>query len=144
VSEGSEVDAHGRTALPDVFAAGDVSTPFDPRFGVHARTEHWDAAAWQGAAAAKAMLGEEAGMPPLPSFWSDQYGVRIQSVGHPHLADAVLVEGDPRSRDFEAVFTRAGVPVAGLTVARPRAIPALRRQIEAGHQAAREQEEVVA
>jgi NADPH-dependent 2,4-dienoyl-CoA reductase/sulfur reductase-like enzyme len=141
---GVEVDVHGRTALPEVFVAGDASIPFDPRFGVHARTEHWDAAAWQGAAAAKAMLGEEAGMPPLPSFWSDQYGVRIQSVGHPHLADSVLVEGDPASRDFEAVFIREGAPVAGLTVARPRAIPALRKRIEAGHQAAREQEEVPA
>ncbi len=141
---GVEVDVHGRTALPDVFAAGDASIPFDPRFGAHARTEHWDAAAWQGAAAAKAMLGEEPGTPPLPSFWSDQYGLRIQSVGHPHLADAVAVEGDPAGRDFEAVFLRGGSPVAGLAAGRPRAIPALRKQIEAAHQAAREQEEVPA
>ncbi|HEX6455794.1 MAG TPA: FAD-dependent oxidoreductase [Solirubrobacterales bacterium] len=139
---GVEVDPHGRTALPDVFAAGDASVPFDPRFGVNARTEHWDAAAWQGAAAAKAMLGEEPGRPPLPSFWSDQYGVRIQSVGHPHLADAVEFEGDPQGRDFEAVLLREGVPVAGLAVGRPRAIPALRKRIEAGHQAASEQKEV--
>jgi NADPH-dependent 2,4-dienoyl-CoA reductase/sulfur reductase-like enzyme len=141
---GVEVDPHGRTALPGVFAAGDASIPFDPRWGAHARTEHWDAAAWQGAAAAKAMLGEEPGTPPLPSFWSDQYGVRIQSVGHPHLGDAVAIEGDPAGRDFEAVFVRQGRPVAGLTVGRPRAIPALRKRIEAVHQAAREEEEVPA
>jgi len=141
---GVEVDPHGRTALPGVFAAGDVSIPFDPRWGAHARTEHWDAAAWQGAAAAKAMLGEEPGTPPLPSFWSDQYGVRIQSVGHPHLGDTVAIEGDPAGRDFEAVFVREGKPVAGLTVGRPRAIPALRKRIEAAHQAAREEEEVPA
>jgi NADPH-dependent 2,4-dienoyl-CoA reductase/sulfur reductase-like enzyme len=141
---GVEVDVHGRTALPDVFAAGDASIPFDPRFRTHARTEHWDAAAWQGAAAAKAMLGEEAGRPPLPSFWSDQYGLRIQSVGHPHLADAVTVDGDPAARDFEAVFLRDGNPVAGLAVGRPRAIPALRKRIETTHQAARDQEEVPA
>ena len=141
---GVEVDPGGRTALPGVFAAGDASLPFDPRFGVHARTEHWDAAAWQGAAAARAMLGEEPGTPPLPSFWSDQYGVRIQSVGHPHLADAVAVEGDPATRDFEAVFVRETRPVAGLTVGRPRAIPALRKQIEAAHQATREEKEIPA
>jgi NADPH-dependent 2,4-dienoyl-CoA reductase/sulfur reductase-like enzyme len=141
---GVEVDSHGRTSLPDVFAAGDASVPFDPRFHAHARTEHWDAAAWQGAAAAKAMLGEDPGTPPLPSFWSDQYGVRIQSVGHPHLADSVLVEGDPGSRDFEAVFVREGKPVAGLAVGRPRAIPTLRKRIEASHQAAHEQKEAVA
>ena len=78
----------GAPRLPGVFAAGDASVPFDPRFGAHARTEHWDAAAWQGAAAAQAMLGEYPGTPPLPSFWSDQYGLRIQYVGHAHRADA--------------------------------------------------------
>jgi NADPH-dependent 2,4-dienoyl-CoA reductase/sulfur reductase-like enzyme len=143
-ASGVEVDSGGRTGVPDVFAAGDASIPFDHRFGAHARTEHWDAAAWQGAAAARAMLGEEPGAPPLPSFWSDQYGVRIQCVGHPHHGEAVLVEGDPAARDFEAVFVRDGRPVAGLTVGRPRAIPALRKRIEAGHRPASDQEEVAA
>lgn len=133
---GVEVDIHGRTAIPDVFAAGDASIPLDPRFGAHARTEHWDAAAWQGAAAAKAMLGIDPGTPPLPSFWSDQYGTRIQSVGHPHLADSVVIEGDTAERCFEAVMLRRGMPVAGLAVGRPRSIPALRKRIEAGHRAA--------
>lgn len=141
---GVKVDVCGRTGLPDVYAAGDASIPFDPRFGAHARTEHWDAAAWQGAAVAKAMLGEYAGTPPLPSFWSDQYGLRIQSVGHPHHADSVLVDGDPSDRDFEVIFLRAGVPVAGLAVGRPRAIPALRKRIEGGDRFAPETKEVVA
>jgi hypothetical protein len=91
------------------------------------------------------MLGEYPGTPPLPSFWSDQYGLRIQYVGHAHLADAVLVEGDPGERDFEAVFTRSGVPVAGLAVARPRSIPALKKVIDHGHFPAQAlREEVVA
>ncbi len=141
---GVEVDSGGRTGVPDVFAAGDASIPYDHRFGAHARTEHWDAAAWQGAAVARAMLGEEPGVPPLPSFWSDQFGVRIQCVGHPHHGESVLVEGNPTDRDFEAVFVRDGHPVAGLTVARPRAIPALRKRIEAGHSAASDKEEVAA
>ena len=139
---GVQVDTCGRTTLPDVFAAGDASIPFDPRFGVHSRTEHWDAAAWQGAAVAKTILGEYPGTPPLPSFWSDQYGLRVQSVGHPHLADAVTLDGDPAQRDFEALFTRAGIPVAGLAVGRPRAIPTLRRQIEGGDRFAAEKEVV--
>ena len=96
-SPGSAPTPRAAPALPGVFAAGDASLPFDPRFGAHARTEHWDAAAWQGAAVAQAMLGEYPGTPPLPSFWSDQYGLRIQYVGHAHHADAVVVEGDPGS-----------------------------------------------
>ena len=141
---GVEVDSGGRTGVPDVFAAGDASIPYDHRFGAYTRTEHWDAAAWQGAAVARAMLGEETGIPPLPSFWSDQFGVRIQCVGHPHHGETVLVEGDPADRDFEAVFVRDGRPVAGLAVARPRAIPALRKRIEACHSGASGKEEVAA
>jgi 3-phenylpropionate/trans-cinnamate dioxygenase ferredoxin reductase component len=129
---GVRVDTCGRTRTPHVFAAGDACLPFDPRYGIHSRTEHWDAAAWQGAAAARAMLGEYAGTPPLPSFWSDQYGVRIQCVGHPHFADGMVLDGALAERNFEALFMRAGVPVAGIAVGRPRAIPALRRQIEGG------------
>jgi NADPH-dependent 2,4-dienoyl-CoA reductase/sulfur reductase-like enzyme len=87
------------------------------------------------------MLGEYPGTPPLPSFWSDQYGLRIQYVGHAHRADAVVVEGDSEDRDFEAVFTRSGVPVAGLTVERPRSIPALKKRIENGHWPAKTREE---
>ena len=141
---GVRVDTAGRTSLPGVFAAGDASIPFDPRYGVHARTEHWDAAAWQGAAVAKAMLGEYPGTPPLPSFWSDQYGLRIQSVGHPHLGDAIVVEGDPAARDFEAVFLRSGVTVAGLAVGRPRAIPVLRKRIEGADRFAPDPKEAAA
>jgi NADPH-dependent 2,4-dienoyl-CoA reductase/sulfur reductase-like enzyme len=138
------VDACGRTSVPDVFAAGDASLPFDPRHGCYSRTEHWGAAAWQGSAAARAMLGEDTGTPPpLPSFWSDQYGIRIQCVGHPHLADSAVIEGSPPDRDFEALLTRSGVPVAGLAVGRPRAIPAFRELIETSDPLASERKEAV-
>jgi NADPH-dependent 2,4-dienoyl-CoA reductase/sulfur reductase-like enzyme len=90
------------------------------------------------------MLGDYPGVPPLPSFWSDQYGLRIQYVGHAHHADAVVVEGSPGERDFEAVFTRGGAPVAGLVVGRPRAIPALKKRIDNGHWPAKNREEAAA
>jgi 3-phenylpropionate/trans-cinnamate dioxygenase ferredoxin reductase subunit len=140
---GIPTDTACRTRVPDIFAAGDASLPFDPRFGAHARTEHWDAAAWQGAAAAQAMLGTYPGTPPLPSFWSDQYGSRIQYVGHAHHADDVVIDGDPDGRDFEAVFTQDGRPIAALAVGRPQSIPKLRKTIEHGHWPALDREEVV-
>lgn len=132
-TDGVKTDAAGRTRLPDVYAAGDAAASFDPRLGVHARAEHWDAAAWQGAAVARSMLGDYPGTPPLPSFWSDQYDVRIQYVGHAGRADGVYIEGDPGERDFTAVFTQGAVPVAGVAVGRPRSIPRLRDKIERGH-----------
>jgi NADPH-dependent 2,4-dienoyl-CoA reductase/sulfur reductase-like enzyme len=129
-TDGVVTDHAGRTSIPDVFAAGDVVRGFDHRVGEHRRTEHWDAAARQGMAAARAMLGEEPEPGPLPSFWSDQYGLRIQYVGHADLADEARVEGDPGDRDFAVVYTREGRPVGALTVDSPRAFARLRKQIE--------------
>jgi NADPH-dependent 2,4-dienoyl-CoA reductase/sulfur reductase-like enzyme len=118
---GIPVDASARTARPGVYAAGDATG-----------AQHWEAAVRQGTDAARAMLGLEPGPAAPPYFWSDQYGVRIQCVGHPRGAEAVLVEGDQRARDFTAVFHRGRTPVAALLVGRPAALPAMRRLI-AGH-----------
>jgi hypothetical protein len=79
----------------------------------------------------------------LPSFWSDQYGIRIQCVGHPHLADTVAIDGSPADRDFEALLSRDGMPVAGLAVGRPRAIPVLRQLIETSDPHASDRKEPV-
>jgi NADPH-dependent 2,4-dienoyl-CoA reductase/sulfur reductase-like enzyme len=129
-TDGVLTDHAGRSSIPDVYAAGDVASSFDHRAGAHTRTEHWDAAARQGTAAAKAMLGEEPDRGPLPSFWSDQYGMRIQYAGHAGLADDSHTEGDPAERDFAVIYTRDEQPVAALAVGRPRAFARLRKQIE--------------
>ncbi|MFN8111835.1 MAG: FAD-dependent oxidoreductase [Solirubrobacterales bacterium] len=129
---GIATDAAGRTGIPHVWAAGDVSRPFDPRLFDHVRTELWDAASRQGVAVATAIVGEPPRPPALPSFWSDQYGLRIQYVGHAEGADEVRISGEPGDRDFHVLYQRAGRPVAALTVDRPRELAALRRLIESG------------
>ncbi|MFP5361305.1 MAG: NAD(P)/FAD-dependent oxidoreductase [Thermoleophilia bacterium] len=117
---GVAIDAGARTALDDVFAAGDA-----------AGGAHWEAAARQGAAAAHSMLGLAAPRAGHASFWSDQYATRIQLLGDPRGATALQIDGDPRSRDFTALYVRGGLVVAGLLAGRPRALPALRTQL--GH-----------
>jgi 3-phenylpropionate/trans-cinnamate dioxygenase ferredoxin reductase subunit len=129
--DGVAVDAAGRTALPAIFAAGDASRPFDARLRAHVRTEHWEAAGRQGAAAARAMLGLAPGPVAVPSFWSDQHGVRIQYLGHAHGADGLHIDGDVGARDFTATFTERDRPIAALIVGRPHALPELRRRIHA-------------
>ena len=127
---GVEVDEAGRTTIADVYAAGDVARPFDPRLGAHVRTEHWEAAARLGAAAARAMLGLDAPTAPLASFWSNQYDIRFQYLGYAAEADAMSIDGDPQTRDYSVVWTRSGHPVAALLAGRPRQMPALRNAIE--------------
>jgi NADPH-dependent 2,4-dienoyl-CoA reductase/sulfur reductase-like enzyme len=132
VLHGVTVDPHGRTELPNVLAVGDAAATFDPIAGGHVPGSHWEAAGRQGVRAARVMLGLDPGGAPLTSFWTDQYGIRIQYLGHARLADAVTVEGDPQARNFTATFTRTRRAVAALLVDRPRSLPAARKQIENG------------
>ena len=127
---GIPVDATGRTAIPHIYAAGDAAKHLDPRLGGHVRTEHWEAAARQGAAAARAMLGLAVPPPSTPSFWSDQHGIRIQYIGHAHGADEIRIDGDPQARDFTATFIDSGRPIGALLIGRPHALPEIRRQID--------------
>jgi NADPH-dependent 2,4-dienoyl-CoA reductase/sulfur reductase-like enzyme len=131
---GVHVDPHGRTAIPDVFAAGDAAATYDAEHRSHVPGSHWEAAGRQGARAAKAMLGLEPGDAPVTSFWTDQYGIRIQYLGRARLADRVELDGDPATRNFTAIFSRAGRPVAALLVDRPRSLPAARKLIQHGGQ----------
>jgi 3-phenylpropionate/trans-cinnamate dioxygenase ferredoxin reductase component len=126
---GAAIDGRGRTAAPGVFAAGDAAAVFDPHARRHVPGGHWESAARQGAQAAKAMLGLQPAPIQPHSFWSDQYGTRIQQVGHSRLADRISIEGDPAARDFMALYTRADRPVAALLVGRPHALPEVRRLI---------------
>ena len=118
-------------AAPDVVAAGDVARWPNPLFGHSMRVEHWTNAAEQGAAAARNLLvGPEAAEPfaPVPYFWSDQYGVKIQYVGHAAPDDALeVVEGSVEERRFVAIYGREGRLTAALAFDRPRALMAYRR-----------------
>ena len=126
------VDGAGRTAAEDILAAGDAAAAFNPGVGRHVPGSHWEAAGRQGARAARTMLGLAPGPAPLTSFWSDQYGIRIQYLGRARAADAVTIDGEPAARNFTATFVRAGRPVAALLVDRARSLPAFRALIEKG------------
>jgi NADPH-dependent 2,4-dienoyl-CoA reductase/sulfur reductase-like enzyme len=128
-ASGVATDELGRTALPNVYAAGDAAAVYDPFLERNVLAGHWEAAARQGVQVAGAILDREPAPPPLSSFWSDQYGKRIQYLGHAPLADAVSIDGDPGQRDFVAHYTRGGELVGALVVGRPRAVGQLRERL---------------
>jgi 3-phenylpropionate/trans-cinnamate dioxygenase ferredoxin reductase component len=121
----------------DVFCAGDVATwPHPLAGGAHVRVEHWTNAAEQGT-----LVGRNAVVAPeerraytaVPSFWSDQYDVKIQVVGLPRQAQEVrVVEAAPEGDRFVAVGVRDGHVVAGLAFNGARRLPWYRRQIGEG------------
>ena len=128
-ASGIPTDAGGRSELAGVYAAGDAAAFHDAFLGRHALSGHWEAAGRQGVAVAHAIAGQPLPPTALSSFWSDQYGLRINYLGHAGLADAVEIEGDPDGRDFLALYTRAGEPVAALSVGRPQALGELRERL---------------
>lgn len=108
----------GDAADVPVVAAGDVARWWHPLYERHLRTEHWDDAGRQGAAAARTLLaGRDRAdtYDELPYFWSDQYDVKVQMLGVPTGYDAVeFVEGDPDSWEFVAAYGRNGHTIAVL------------------------------
>jgi 3-phenylpropionate/trans-cinnamate dioxygenase ferredoxin reductase component len=125
---GIETDAVGRTRVDSVYACGDVAAAWHPLLGRHVRVEHWSDAAAQGAVVAHAVLGEPPPPRPLPYFWSDQFGLRLQYVGHAPTWASVELDGGPA--EFRAVYSDAeGRPVAALLANRPRELPDLRREL---------------
>ena len=81
VDDGIVTDDRLRTCAPSVFAAGDVASVMHSHYGRRIRVEHWDAAAAQGAAVARSMLGKGQPYAKLPYFFSDQYDLGFEYVG---------------------------------------------------------------
>ncbi|MFJ6132321.1 NAD(P)/FAD-dependent oxidoreductase [Janibacter terrae] len=103
------VDASGRTSMPGVWAAGDVANQDHPQVDGRIRVEHFDSASKQASVAAQSMLGADASHSDPHWYWSDQFGMNLQGVGHPEPGDEMVVRGDIDSESFTAFFIRQGV-----------------------------------
>ena len=111
------VDAGLRTADPHVYAAGDVANHDHPLHG-RLRVEHWDTAIHQGRHAARSMLGDDEPYTRQPYFFTDQYDLGMEYVGHvgPDGYDEVVVRGDLADRVVTALWLRDDRVVAGMHV----------------------------
>ncbi len=124
LDDGVVCDAHCRSSIEWVFAAGDVARWYNPRYGRHMRVEHWTNAVGQGVAAARNLLAGTTGASnyhPVPTFWSDQHGVKIQFAGTAAAGDQVrVVHGSTDENRFVAFYGNRGSLSAVLTFRRPR------------------------
>jgi 3-phenylpropionate/trans-cinnamate dioxygenase ferredoxin reductase subunit len=114
VDDGVLVDAGLRTSAPAVFAIGDIASQAHPVLGRRIRVEHWDTAINQGKVAAHNLAGGDETYNALPYFFTDQYDLGMEYVGHASGDDEVVVHGDLSSREFRAFWTRAGRVVAAM------------------------------
>jgi 3-phenylpropionate/trans-cinnamate dioxygenase ferredoxin reductase subunit len=116
VDNGVVVDAALRSAVPDVYAAGDVASAFHPLYQRHVRVEHWANALNQGPAAARSMLGQDVSYDRVPYFFTDQYDLGMEYSGLGGPGDTVVCRGDVAGREFIAFWLADGRVTAGMNV----------------------------
>jgi 3-phenylpropionate/trans-cinnamate dioxygenase ferredoxin reductase subunit len=134
VSDGIVTTAALRTSDPDIFAAGDVASAFHPLLGTHIRVEHWASAVKQPAVAAASMLGQDASYEDLPYFYTDQYDLGMEYVGHVTDGyDQVVVRGDLEARQFIAFWLSGGRVKAGMNVNVWDVVESVKKLIRSGH-----------
>jgi 3-phenylpropionate/trans-cinnamate dioxygenase ferredoxin reductase subunit len=112
-SNGVDVDSLCRTSLPHIYAIGDCAA-HENRFadGRRIRLESVQNANDQANVAARAILGGEQRYDAVPWFWSNQFDLKLQTVGLSTGFDAAIVRGEPATRSFSIVYCREGHVIA--------------------------------
>jgi len=107
------VDGHCRTTLPDVFAIGDCAAHANAYAdGNVIRLESVQNAVDQAVTVAKTIMGGRNAYGAVPTFWSDQYDLKLKTVGLSLAHDSTILRGDPETRRFSVVYLRTGRVIA--------------------------------
>jgi 3-phenylpropionate/trans-cinnamate dioxygenase ferredoxin reductase subunit len=131
-ANGLDVDPYCRTSLPDVYAVGDCAAHASVwADGAVVRLESVQNANDMANTAARAICGEPQGYEALPWFWSNQYDLRLQTVGLGLGHDTTVLRGDPAGRSFSVVYLKGGVVIALDCVNRTRDYAQGRKLVEA-------------
>lgn len=129
---GVDVDENCRTSLDDVYAIGDCALHANPYAGGEIiRLESVQNANDMANTAARAIAGDPAPYDAVPWFWSNQYDLRLQTVGLSSGHDARVLRGDPATRSFSVVYLRHGQVAALDCVNATRDYAQGRRLVEA-------------
>jgi 3-phenylpropionate/trans-cinnamate dioxygenase ferredoxin reductase subunit len=130
-ANGVEVDEYCRTSLPDIYAIGDCALHVN-RYagGAVIRLESVQNAHDMAACAAKAICGDPQPYDALPWFWSNQYDLRLQTVGLSLGHDATVLRGEPKQRSFSVVYLKEGRVIALDCVNRTKDYAQGRRLVE--------------
>ena len=110
---GVEVDEFCRTSLPHVWAIGDCAAHANQfAEGAVIRLESVQNANDQATCVAKAIVGDPQPYKATPWFWSNQYDLKLQTVGLSTGHDATVLRGDPAARSFSVIYLKGGRMIA--------------------------------
>lgn len=110
---GVDVDVFGRTSLPHIYAVGDCAAHKNAfAGGARVRLESVQNANDQAKTAALHILGKEEPYNAVPWFWSNQYDLKLQTVGLSAGHDQTVLRGHPANRSFSIIYLKAGKVIA--------------------------------
>ncbi|MEG3166904.1 FAD-dependent oxidoreductase [Sphingomonas sp. LB3N6] len=110
---GVHVDDQCRTTLADIFAIGDCAAHVNAFAEGHViRLESVQNANDQATTVAKLLTGTPEPYHAVPWFWSNQYDLKLQTVGLSSGYDDAVLRGDPESRSFSLVYLKHGRVIA--------------------------------
>ena len=132
-ANGVLVDSQCRTSLADVFALGDCAAHANGfAEGEVIRLESVQNANDMAAVVAKSICGQDAAYRATPWFWSNQYDLKLQTVGLSAGHDEAVLRGDPAVRSFSVVYLKQGKVIALDCVNNVRDFSHGRRLVELG------------
>jgi 3-phenylpropionate/trans-cinnamate dioxygenase ferredoxin reductase subunit len=110
---GVDVDDMCRTNLPDIYAIGDCANHAN-RYanGAHVRLESVQNAHDQAKTVAGHICGQDQPYNVVPWFWSNQYDVKLQTIGFSLGYDEEICRGDPESNSFSVIYRLDGKVIA--------------------------------
>jgi len=118
VDNGIVVDEWARTSVEGIVAAGDCTSHPNAFYGRRLRLESVPNALEQSRTAAATLAGLNKPYHAIPWFWSDQYDLKLKSVGICAGYDQVVLRGDPSQRSFSMFYLQGKKVIAVDTVNR--------------------------
>jgi NADPH-dependent 2,4-dienoyl-CoA reductase/sulfur reductase-like enzyme len=107
-AEGIVVDERLRTSQPDIYAAGDVASFYNPALDRRLRVEHEDNANTMGRLAGRNMAGSAEPYHHLPFFYSDMFELGYEAVGEVDSRLSVLADWKEQYREGVVYYQREG------------------------------------
>ena len=121
----------------DIFVAGDIVHFPDTHTGEMLRIEHWRTALQQGRIAAHNMADRPTPFTQVPFFWTTQFDVTLNYVGHATDWDEIAYDGELDSKEFLAFYIKTGNIVAVAGMNRDREIAMWEEKFRAGETSTR-------
>lgn len=113
IGNGVEVDEHCRTSASNIYAIGDCAAHANQfARGARIRLESVQNASDMAQTTAHTITGAPQAYHAAPWFWSNQYDLKLQTIGLSTGHDEVVLRGNPASRSFSVVYLKDGSVIA--------------------------------